>query len=85
MIAWARKDCVLRVFMFDHDEINQWEVTRKGLERFDEFQTRFASGQLDVRKYYLWTPAFKKYMYPAYEPSDKDMKRLKDYLNELLL
>ena len=85
LIAWARKDCVLRDYMFDHDENDHWEITRKGLDRFDVLRAAFATGKRDVRKCFLWSRIFKKWICPAYDPSDKDAKRPIDGLDGLLI
>jgi hypothetical protein len=79
MIAWARKDSVVRELMFDHDENDHWEITRKGLDQFERFRSRFGSGELTVRRCYLWSPTFKRLMYPDYQPSEQDWKRPTDY------
>ncbi len=75
MIAWARKDCVLRDFMFDHDERDSWEITRNGITVFEKFRSRFSDGTLDVRRCYLWLPSFKRQMCPTYVESSKDATR----------
>jgi hypothetical protein len=77
MIAWARKDCVMRgrEWMFDHDEADHWEATRRGLDVFQKFARKFQTGELDVRRCYLWSRTFKRKMYPGYEPSSRDSSR----------
>jgi len=77
IIAWARKECVMRDFMFDHDEKDSWEITRSGIEVVEKFRSRFSDGTLDVRRCYLWSIAFKKQICPTYVPSDQDAKRPK--------
>ncbi len=82
MIAWARLDCVNRDLMFHHDENDHWEITRKGLDKFEQLKGRFSAGELDVRRCYLWSPAFKRWMSPIYEPSEGDHKRPEDTVFE---
>jgi len=78
MIAWARMDCVHRDLMFHHDENDHWEITRKGLDKFEQLRSRFSREELDVRRCYLWSCAFKKFMNPTYEPSERDHTRPDD-------
>jgi hypothetical protein len=77
MIAWARKECVIREYKFDHDEKDSWGVTRNGITVFEKFRSRSTDGILDVRRCFLWSGAFKKKMCPTYAPSDRDAKRPK--------
>jgi len=78
MLASARMECVYRDLMFGHDENDHWQITRKGLDKIEQFCGRFASGQLDVRRCYLWSPKFKARMSPGYQPSDGDHTRPDD-------
>ena len=78
MIAWARMDCVNSDLMFHHDENDHWEITREGLDKFEQFRGRFSREELDVRRCYLWSRAFKRFMNPTYEPSERDHTRPDD-------
>ena len=75
MLAWARKDAVLREMLFDHDEKDHWEITRRGLEILEKLQSGFRAGKLDVRQCYFWSAHFKARMCPDYQPSNADAKR----------
>jgi hypothetical protein len=61
--------------MFDHDEKDYWEISRKGIESFEGFRDKFSSGALPVGRCYLWTPTFKLLMHPEYRPSERDLTR----------
>jgi hypothetical protein len=84
LLAWARKDCVDRNLILN-DEVNAWALTpREGHETTARISKRFASGELDVRKCYLWTPKFKMLMNPSYTPSDADAERPEDIQEALI-
>ena len=74
LIAWGRKDSVLRDFMLYHER-NSWALSREGIRRWDLHRPKFASGEHDVRSGYLWSPTFKRYLCATYEPSPKDAPR----------
>jgi hypothetical protein len=75
MIAWARKDCVERGWMFDHDELDSWEATRSGLKLFEKYAPQFETAELDVSKCYLWSTVFKRRMCSRHQPSSRDLAR----------
>jgi len=75
LIAWARKDCVQRGWMFKHDENDCWQITRDGLSILTKSVLKFRDGTWDVRRCYVWTDALKKHFLPTYEPSSKDRQR----------
>ena len=75
MIAWARLAAVHREFMLHHDESDHWEISRKGIDKMEELKQKFSRGELEVRRGYLWSRAFKRWLCPTYEPSDKDARR----------
>ena len=76
LIAWARKDAVLREFLLDYER-DTWALSRQGHRLWDALLTRFCSGQWDVSKGYLWTPVFKQSLCPSYTPSATDAMRPK--------
>lgn len=75
LIAWARKDCVTRGLMFDHDENDCWQITRDGVYANSKCVQRFQDGSWDVRRCYVWTEVLKKRLLPTYEPSAQDRPR----------
>ena len=75
LIAWARKDCVTRGLMFDHDENDYWQITRDGIFIYSNCVRKFQDGTFDVRRCYVWTAALKRRFLPTYEPSASDKTR----------
>jgi hypothetical protein len=75
LIAWARKDCVTRGCMFDHDENDCWQITRGGLYIYSNCARSFQDGTWEVRRCYVWTEALKKRFLPTYEPNSQDRPR----------
>ena len=75
LIAWARKDCVTRGLMFDHDENDCWQITRDGLYLYSDCVRKFQDGPWDVRHCYVWTGTLKKRFLPTYESSPQDRPR----------
>lgn len=74
LVAFARQDCVDRAWMHPRAD-NQWRISELGRQIMGVTKDRFATGKLEVRHGYLWTPKFKKLLCPNYEPSDLDEKR----------
>lgn len=74
VIAWARKDAILLDFMLNVER-DAWALSPDGRRRWERAHGRFAAGELDVRKAFLWSPVFKKYLRPQYEPGTEDAKR----------
>lgn len=83
LLAWARKDCVLRDAILNNER-DAWALSRIGRSKLENIRRRFANGEWDVRRCYLWTPIFKKKFFPAYVPSEDDAKRPEDVWEELL-
>lgn len=65
-------------WLVDAQERNAWQLPRDGRNILDRVTSRYRSGELEVRRCYLWTPKFKKHIDPAYEPSDRDRVRPED-------
>lgn len=82
LLAWARKDCVERNLILDHER-DAWALSREGRRKIEEIHRVFSKGEYDVRKCYLWTPKFKKMLFPAYEPSVVEAKRPEQIFEEL--
>jgi len=74
LIAWARKDCVQREWVFD-DERDAWGITRAGIDIHQRTLGKFLEGSWKAHRCYLWTPTFKKLMQPSYLPSKNDLAR----------
>jgi hypothetical protein len=74
LVAWGRKDSVIRDYIMSHER-DSWALSREGIRVWDLHRPKFASGEHDVRRGYLWTPQFKRYLCPTYEPSASDAKR----------
>ncbi len=74
LIAWARKDCVERGWLFD-DERDSWGITRDGRNCHQVNLRKFREGSWKAHLCYLWTPKFKKQIDPSHMPSGKDAVR----------
>lgn len=74
LIAWARKDAVLRNFLLDHER-DSWALSRQGHQLWDAILKRFCSGEWPVAKGYLWRHEFKCKLCPSYQPSANDARR----------
>jgi len=83
LIAWARKDCVTRGWMFDHDENDCWQATRAGLYIYSDCAKKFLDGVWDVRRCYVWTDALKRRFLPTYEHSPKDLRRARTLYRDI--
>ena len=81
LLAWARKDCVESEWLIDTDERDAWQLARDGREILERTITRYRTGNLSVRKCYLWTPKMKALVDPAYVPSSEDSIRPEEILN----
>ncbi len=78
LVAWARKDCVARGWMEDFPlSKDKWLITSLGKEIWEAIKITCAQGSWDVRLAYLWSPSFKKFLCPTYEPSELDSVRPK--------
>jgi hypothetical protein len=82
-VAFARQWCVDKELVFRADERDSWQITKLGIERLSGVREKFTQGIYDVRRGYLWSVTFKKWLCPTYEPSAKDAKRAADLLDEL--
>lgn len=74
LIAWARKDGVLRDLV-SYQARDEWGLTRFGrsaIERFCEF---CRAGQRPVLECFLWSPEFKRFLYPDWKLSSADLRR----------
>src|SRR5260370_30381683 len=69
LLCFARQDAVANDLMFDHDEKDSWEITRRGLQALDEVIGQFRTQRYAVQRCFMWTPEFKKIIDPTYIPS----------------
>lgn len=86
LIAWARKDAVLRDFI-SHQARDEWGLTRSGRDVIDRFHESCRTGRLPVVACFLWSENFKRFLYPEYKQSVADTKRpssfYRDHLNDV--
>jgi hypothetical protein len=82
MLAYARKDCADRDLLDKGAGRDIWQLTRKGRECFEKVRNGLQDGQ-SVRRGFLWSPKFKKWLCSGYEPSDADVKRPSNYRDAL--
>src|SRR5260221_12071593 len=68
LLAWARKDALIRGWLVDTAERDAWQLSRAGRRVLEGTCERYSSGALRGRKCYPWTPKFKKLMHPAFQP-----------------
>jgi hypothetical protein len=81
LIAWARKDSVLRDIVSDHAR-DEWGLTRHGRSTFEEDWSRCRSGLQPVQPCFLWSAEFKKFMYPEYVAGN-DAKRPRHFYRDI--
>jgi hypothetical protein len=74
LIAWARKDSVLREFLID-GEWDSWALSREGRRLWASMRIKFESGEWPVARGYLWSPKFKRRLCFTYQPSTTDPER----------
>ena len=75
LVAFRRKDCYEQE-LFEKDRIrDSWHISKDGTNTFVIRRSQFASGEFDCRKCYMWSPAFKEFIDPAYVPSSEDADR----------
>ena len=68
-LAWARKDAALRGWLMASMEKDSWELNRDGRDFLESQLNRFASWKRSIRLCYLWTPNFKRCVFPNYDPA----------------
>jgi hypothetical protein len=83
LLAWARKDCYERDWLIPTDCNDDWSISRNGQTMLDKNIKRYQTGELTVRKCYLWKPVFKKIIDPNYMPSSDDAIRPEEILQSL--
>ena len=82
LIAWARKDFVLRDLVGDEAR-DLWSLTRNGRTVIDRIPENFRKGEFDVRLCFLWSPIFKSLMDPGYKQTDQDARRPYHFYRDL--
>lgn len=80
LLAWARKDALMRGWLIETNQRDDWQLSRSGRDILDRTTARYRNGQLRVRECYLWTQKFKKQTDPNYEPSPQDRVRPEEAL-----
>jgi hypothetical protein len=83
VLAYARKECADRGLMPKKPR-NEWHLTRDGVNLFNATRQAGRDRSLDVPRCYLWSPQFKRYIDPTYQPSPQDVKRPVDLYNDWL-
>jgi hypothetical protein len=84
LLAWARKDSYERDWLIPTDFNDDWSISGEGRTVLDKNIKRFQTGELSVRKCYLWKPKFKKLIDPNYIPSSEDAIRPEEILENLI-
>ena len=74
LIAWARKDGVIRDYV-SYEARDSWGMTRRGRDAFEIFREHCATGKKSVSPCFLWSVQFKKLLNPNYAPGSNDKKR----------
>jgi hypothetical protein len=82
LIAWARKDSVIRDLISDHER-DSWGLTRAGRDAIDRVRARFVSGELSAYGCFLWSPVFKAYIQPGYVSRPDEATRPFDLYRDL--
>jgi hypothetical protein len=81
LIAWARKDSVLRDLV-SYQSRDAWGLTHAGRSATDRFHDRCRSGKCSVGECFLWSKSFKEFMYQEYKPDLKDARRPKFFYRD---
>jgi hypothetical protein len=81
-IAYMRKTGIDDGLLVSTNVPDAWEISRKGVEYLEGVRSRIVAGIFEVRRCYLWTPAFRKRMDPAYVPSTRDWNDRDDILKD---
>lgn len=74
LIAWARKDSVLRDLV-SYEARDSWGLTRRGREVFERFHDLCRVGKRSVAPCFLWSAQFKQFMSPSHAPNSNDATR----------
>ena len=82
LIAWARKDSVLRDFMID-GEWDSWALSREGHRLWESARSEFESGRWPVPRGYLWSQKFKRNLCSTYQPSTIDANRPSSFYKDI--
>lgn len=83
LIAWSRKDAVIREWMFDHQERDSWGISRDGIYRVSEWLKKFMDGTWSASRCFLWTPDFKNRMMPEWRLTPHDATRPRNLYRDL--
>ena len=75
LVAFGRKDCYEEELFVKDGVPDSWQISQAGTNSFLKRKDLFASGDLDCRKCYMWSPTFKKFINPDYVPSPEDADR----------
>ena len=82
LIAWARKDSVLRDLISD-DTRDAWGLTKLGRDAIDREQKFCKSGARKIYRCFLWSGEFKRFMFPDYSPTARDVMRPISFYHDL--
>jgi hypothetical protein len=75
LVAFSRKDCYEEE-LFTRDDIrDSWQISKRGNECYVIRKSQFKARELDCRKCYMWSSAFKLFIDPNYEQSPEDAER----------
>lgn len=77
-IAFGRQWAVEKDLLTHYEGIDQWEIAPDSARRLESVHDRFRRNAYDVRRGYLWSPEFKLWLCPDYQPSEEDAKRPAD-------
>ena len=74
LIAWARKDSVLRD-LISYEARDAWGLTRQGRDRIERFEAACSGGARPLARCFLWSIQFKTFLNPAYVSGPDEASR----------
>lgn len=72
VLSSGREECLKRGWMSGRGETDAWGITNDGIQFLNRVRQRLAENKKSLRRFYLWSPVFKKRMCAAYEQGDDD-------------
>ena len=72
VLSSGREECLKRGWMSGRGETDAWGVTNEGVQFLNRVRQKLKEDKKSLRRFYFWSPVFKKRMCPAYEQGKDD-------------